>query len=227
MNTIVIYTIVTLSATGIAAALILFFIAQRFKVFEDPRIDEVEKEGAGRNGKAGQGRVTLDQAEVRSATFQVLANGNITLAPILTNSTIQLPVNVLLSRGMGDKIGLVEADTPTNAVYVPMPQFLTVRGTLGKYETDINKTALFVLAAKAGSGLVKGIGGASGEKIGGALEAVGSLLGGGKTATSTNQPSATATNQQPADPVGNLIRGFGGLLGGKKSKETNQPAKPK
>jgi electron transport complex protein RnfB len=42
MNPIVLYTILSLSATGIAAALILFFIAQRFRVIEDPRIDEVE-----------------------------------------------------------------------------------------------------------------------------------------------------------------------------------------
>jgi uncharacterized protein involved in outer membrane biogenesis len=149
------------------------------------------------NGKAGQGQVTLEQAEVRSAAFQALASGNIKLAPILTNSTIQIPVRVLLSRAMGEKIGLVTSDTPTNAVYVPMPQFLTMKGTLGKPDTDINKVALFALAAKGGSGVVKGIGGATGEKIGGALEAVGSLLGGGKSATSTNQPSATSTNQQP------------------------------
>jgi hypothetical protein len=149
------------------------------------------------NGKAGQGRVTLDQAEVRSATFQVLANGDITLAPILTNSTIQMPVNVLLNHDMGGKIGLVNADTPTNAAYVPMPQFLTMKGTLGKPDTDINKLALFALAAKAGGGVVKGVGGATGEKIGGVLDAVGGLLGGGKTVTNTNQPSATATNQPP------------------------------
>jgi len=147
------------------------------------------------NGKAGQGRVTLDQAEVRSAAFQVLANGNITLAPILTNSTMQIPVNVLFSRAMGDKIGLVNVDTPTNAVYVPMPQFLTMKGTLGKPATDISKTALIALGAKAGGALMKGIGGSSGEKVGGVLDAVGGLFGGGKSTTNTNQPSATATNQ--------------------------------
>jgi hypothetical protein len=157
------------------------------------------------SGKAGDGRVTLDQAEVRSAAFQVLANGNITLAPILTNSTIHFPVSVLLSRAMGEKIGLVTADTPTNAVYVPMPQFLTMKGTLGKQETDIHKTALLVLAAKAGGSVVKGIGGATGEKVGGALEAVGNLFGGRKTATNTNQPSATSTNQPTTNQPPGLL----------------------
>lgn len=42
MNQVVLFTIITLVAIGSAAAVILFFVAKRFKVFEDPRIDEVE-----------------------------------------------------------------------------------------------------------------------------------------------------------------------------------------
>ena len=42
MSQIIIYTIITLVAIGSAAAIILYFVARRFKVFEDPRIDEVE-----------------------------------------------------------------------------------------------------------------------------------------------------------------------------------------
>jgi Na+-translocating ferredoxin:NAD+ oxidoreductase RNF subunit RnfB len=40
---IVLITIVTLVALGGISAIILFFVAQKFKVFEDPRIDEVEQ----------------------------------------------------------------------------------------------------------------------------------------------------------------------------------------
>jgi len=43
MSQIIIYTILTLVAIGAAAAIILYFVAQRFKVYEDPRIDEVEE----------------------------------------------------------------------------------------------------------------------------------------------------------------------------------------
>jgi electron transport complex protein RnfB len=43
MSQIIIYTIITLVAIGAAAAIILYFVAQKFKVFEDPRIDEVEE----------------------------------------------------------------------------------------------------------------------------------------------------------------------------------------
>lgn len=42
MNTVLIYTIISLSALGIVAAIVLYFVAQKFKVEEDPRIDEVE-----------------------------------------------------------------------------------------------------------------------------------------------------------------------------------------
>ncbi len=43
MNDVVIYAVISLSAIGIAAAVILFFIAKKFKVIEDPKIDIVEE----------------------------------------------------------------------------------------------------------------------------------------------------------------------------------------
>ena len=43
MSQIILFTIATLVAIGAAAAIILYFVAQKFKVFEDPRIDKVEE----------------------------------------------------------------------------------------------------------------------------------------------------------------------------------------
>ncbi len=43
MSEIVIYTIVTVSAIGILAAIILYFAAKKFHVVEDPRIDDIEE----------------------------------------------------------------------------------------------------------------------------------------------------------------------------------------
>ena len=43
MSITIVYTIATLSIIGTSAAVILYFVAQKFKVFEDPRIDEVEE----------------------------------------------------------------------------------------------------------------------------------------------------------------------------------------
>ena len=47
--TVLISTILTLSMLGILSAVILYFVAQKFKVEEDPRIDEVEKMFPGAN----------------------------------------------------------------------------------------------------------------------------------------------------------------------------------
>lgn len=49
MSNTLVSTIVTLSALGVILALILYVIAQKFKVFEDPRIDLVEEATPGAN----------------------------------------------------------------------------------------------------------------------------------------------------------------------------------
>src|SRR6056297_1607453 len=43
MSLTIIYTVATLSVIGTSAAVILFFAARKFKVVEDPRIDQVEE----------------------------------------------------------------------------------------------------------------------------------------------------------------------------------------
>jgi electron transport complex protein RnfB len=40
----ILYTIISLSLLGALSAVVLYFVAQKFKVFEDPRIDLVEAE---------------------------------------------------------------------------------------------------------------------------------------------------------------------------------------
>lgn len=49
MNETMLYAIVSLSGIGGFAAIILYFIAQKFKVIEDPRIDEVNERLPGAN----------------------------------------------------------------------------------------------------------------------------------------------------------------------------------
>ena len=44
-----IYTVLALSVLGVVCALILYLVAQKFRVVEDPRIDEVEKMLPGAN----------------------------------------------------------------------------------------------------------------------------------------------------------------------------------
>ena len=153
---------------------------------------------------ASEGQVQLQSAEVRSAAFHALASGQITLAPVLTNSTIKIPVQVGLSRALAGQVGLMGADTPTNAVYVALPDFLQLAGTVGHPQTIIDKLALVKLAAQTGGGVIKGIGGAGVEKTESLLNAAGSLFGGGKSAT--NPPAPATTNGSPAASLLKLFK---------------------
>ena len=49
MTSIIIWTVVVLSGLGLVLSLLLFFVAKKFKVEEDPRIDEIEKVMPGAN----------------------------------------------------------------------------------------------------------------------------------------------------------------------------------
>lgn len=49
MGSIILYTVLSLSVLAAIAAVILYFVAQKFKVYEDPRIDEVEHTLPGAN----------------------------------------------------------------------------------------------------------------------------------------------------------------------------------
>jgi uncharacterized protein involved in outer membrane biogenesis len=154
-------------------------------------------------GQAGAGRVQLQQTEVRGGAFQALATGEILLAPVLTNSTIEIPVKVALGRKLAGQAGLVPANTPTNTAYVELPDFLTLKGALGNPKAHLDKLALVALAAKAGGGVATQIGGASGEKAGALLNTVGGLF---------SKPDNTATNATGTNAPGEPAKKSGGLF---------------
>jgi hypothetical protein len=150
-------------------------------------------------GIIGSGQVRLQQAMVQSSAFEADANGTIALAPILTNSPIQIPVSVSLSHSIAERVNLLPAIAPTNAAYVKLPDFLTMRGTVGQPKSDINKVALAGTVFRGISGVIPNTG-----KSGNLIQGLGNLLGGGtptpaNTNVVTNQPS---TNQSP---VNNLL----------------------
>jgi hypothetical protein len=161
------------------------------------------------NGTAGSGRVDLQKAVVQSPAFEAQASGTITLAEVLTNSPLQIPVSIFLERSVAQRINLA-GSTPTNAIYAKLPDFLTMKGTLGNSKADINKVALT-------SAVLQGMGGKAGQ-AGGALQSLSSLLSGG-----TNAPSNTGTNQ-PGGKADGLLQGIGGLLGTSPSGASNAPA---
>ena len=103
---------------------------------------------------AGAGRIDVQRGFVQSAAFQAEARGPITLAPVLTNSTLQLPVAVFLRQPLAAKAGLAPASASNTNAYARLPDFLAVKGTVGDPKTEINKTALAALTLKAGANLL-------------------------------------------------------------------------
>jgi Na+-translocating ferredoxin:NAD+ oxidoreductase subunit B len=85
MNQTLLITIISLSALAMVAAVILYFIAQKFKVYEDPRIDEVQAvlPQANCGGCGFPGCRNFAEALVKAETFDGLncpVGGSATMA---------------------------------------------------------------------------------------------------------------------------------------------------
>jgi hypothetical protein len=160
-------------------------------------------------GKAGSGRVDLQQAVVQSRVFRADANGTIRLAPILTNSPVELPVGIYLSQGVARRVGLGGNDT--NSAYVKLPDFVLIKGTIGKPKADWKK--LLVLAEVAGKGILGAFSG--GSNANSVIQNFGGLLGGSK---STNASAQGQSNQ----PSSGFMKGLGGFISGALG-QTNPP----
>jgi len=156
-------------------------------------------------GTAGDGRVTVEQALARSTVFEAdIANGTVTLAPVLTNSPINFPVSILLSQAIAQRIPyLSSANAATNGGYVKLPDFYVEKGTLGQPKPSLSVTSL-------GKGVLQrfipGLGGAAGTNgnSGNLLNNLGGLLNRGNK-TNQGAPNQPATNQSP---VNNLFNRF-------------------
>lgn len=85
MNTTILLTVITLSLLGIVLAVILYFVAEKFKVYEDPRIDDVEAllPGANCGGCGYPGCRGLADAIVKAETMDNL------FCPVGGNDTMQ------------------------------------------------------------------------------------------------------------------------------------------
>ena len=87
MSSTVLITIISLSSLGLLAAVILYFVAQKFKVFEDPRIDQVEEAlpAANCGGCGFAGCRNFAEALVKAETFDNLncpVGGSETMAKV-------------------------------------------------------------------------------------------------------------------------------------------------
>ena len=147
---------------------------------------------------------------VRSTVFEAdVTNGTVTLAPVLTNSAINLPIGILLSAPIVGRIPILAAnDATTNGGYVRMPDFYVERGTLGNPKPSISAVAFGksliqrvipgVAVARMGTGNIL-------QSIGaGLLQGGGANANQGREPTRMNQPGTNppATNQAP---INNLL----------------------
>ena len=117
-------------------------------------------------------------------------------------SVLDIPVGIALKESLGKKVGLAAASEG----YSRMPEFLTVKGTLGGPKPDIAYAKLVLLAGKAGLGIAGGSAGALGQKASGLIDAI---TGAGSPASATNSAAP------PANALGNAL---GNLLGGGASR---------
>jgi hypothetical protein len=163
-------------------------------------------------GDVTSGKVNLQKAVVQSAAFMAEARGTVTLADVLTNSALQVPVSISLSHGIAKNFGLASAEASTNAAYVKLPDFYTMKGTVGDPKNDINKLAL----AKVGGKALLGVGSSLGGSTGQLFREAGSLFG-----TSSGTNSQSKTNQSP-EKSGSALKSLGGLISGALG-QTNAP----
>lgn len=128
MDQIVLTAVISLSSIGLAAAIILFFVAQRFKVIEDPKIDEIDEKlpGANCGGCGFAGCRAFAEAIVKSGRlddFYCPVGGNELLkeiAPIIGAEAQEKDPEIAVVRCSGTKANApkkVEYDGPTTCAF--------------------------------------------------------------------------------------------------------------
>ena len=121
--------------------------------------------------------------------------------PMNTNSPLNhLPVNFYLTRSLAQKAGLMPANTPADAAYVLLPNFVKLKGTIGDPKSDINKLVITAIIAESAGGLAGGSAGKILRTPGNIIQGVTGILSGQSTNT-----NATKTNAPPSNPIGGFL----------------------
>jgi hypothetical protein len=97
----------------------------------------------GAEARVGSGTIELAQCNVVSETFTADTQGNIKIADILANSPLEkLPMHLWLRRSLAQRLGKIPRNTPPDANYVKMPDFIRVAGTVSEPKPELNRGAL-------------------------------------------------------------------------------------
>lgn len=150
---------------------------------------------------ATNGQIVVQHALVRSAVFEATtSNATITLAPMLTNSPIEIPIGIALSSAVVPRIsGLNLMNTQTNNNYVKLPDFFSERGTIGNPKRNIDVIALTKAMVKEA---VSNVGIGTNDLVH-PLQGIGDLLHteAGRNQTTTNQVPANNLFNRPVRPI--------------------------
>ncbi len=142
----------------------------------------------------GNGVVNLSRFAAHSPVVIVDARGSIQLAPVTTNSTMSIPIEVWLPNDFAKKF--TGAQFPPGSAYGRLPHFVDVRGTIGSPDVKVDKTKLIGSAVLGNVGAFGGlIGGKAGDTIKGAGGVLNNVFGGGQP--QPKAPANTTTNTAP------------------------------
>jgi uncharacterized protein involved in outer membrane biogenesis len=148
------------------------------------------------NVQFGGGDIKLNAFTVLSAAFEAQTHGAIPIADALTDSPLNLPIEFSLRRSLAEHLGLLAADTPTNATYALLPRFVTITGTIGEPKSDIDRGELGNILLQSGAGIGKHVGTTITRETGGLFKKVGGWLGGKKSGNGTQPDTNSASGSR-------------------------------
>jgi hypothetical protein len=161
------------------------------------------------DAKIGSGKINLTQMKVIGSAFVDNSAGTITIANVLTNSTIDnLPVDISLPVSLAQKANLMPANANTNSGYVDLGKIATVTGTIGDPKPKLDYPRIALLTGKSLEGIPGIAGGKAGQVLKG-VEGIGGLFGGqgqnsGQGQSQTNQPPGTNAPAK-SNPLGGFL----------------------
>src|SRR5947208_17146629 len=87
-------------------------------------------------------KINHSRVSLRSQAFEIHTQGVVPMQVPLTNSPLDLPLEMSLSRSLAEKSGLMPANTPPDAAYAQLPTFVAVKGTIGAPKSDFKELAI-------------------------------------------------------------------------------------
>ncbi len=193
-----------------------------------PEILEPPLDYLNASAKIGQGSVAIENFIAQSQAFQATAAGSITLDDVLTNSALNIPVNIKLSKNLAKNVKLI--DKAPSEKYTELPQFVTIGGTVGAHEVQLDRGKLLAVGIQAAPAAALNIGkNAVGtavnitEKTADKLNKITEgTVGGLLNALGDSSAKSTKDGEKKS---GGVLGGLLGGLGGTKATSTNSPPK--